>query len=132
MQLDHFLYECLWLLEELRKGIREARAAWAFARGTTPWNPPTTTASTDQAEEQQTAVRIEPATGADEAQQREPVSILKPNKDPQDAVPKTARVRAPRSMPMPCWQKGEDSPVSACRAGGFPHGRLGPFYHTPL
>ncbi len=43
----------------------------------------------------------------------------------------TARVRAPRGKPMPCWQKGEDSPESACRAGGLPHGRLGPFFHTP-
>ncbi len=55
--------------ERDRKRIRKARAAWAFAQGRTPWNPPAAKVPIVQAEEQQTAVTFERATGTDEPQQ---------------------------------------------------------------
>ncbi len=57
----------------------------------TPWNQPAAKVPTRQAEEQLTAVRFEHATGNGEEQQREPVSILKPNTDPHEAVKNPAR-----------------------------------------
>ncbi len=67
--------------------------------GQTPWNLPATTAPTGQAEEQQTAVRFEPATGACEAQQREPVSIFKLNQDSQEWVQKPQGSGSPGVSP---------------------------------
>ncbi len=91
MQPGHFQHECPWIPDEILKRIRESRAAWAFAQGRTPWNPPAAKAPTGQAEEEQTAVRLEPGTGPGEAQLREPVSILEPKTDTNDAVPKTRK-----------------------------------------
>ncbi len=68
MQLGHFVYERPWIPEEIRKRIRDARAAEALAQATTPWNPPAAKAPTGQAEEEQTTVRFEPATGTVEAE----------------------------------------------------------------
>ncbi len=101
MELGHFLYECPWIPEKIRKKIMEARAALEMAEARPPWSPPdraTPEVPTRRAEEQSTMVRFEPATGADGHMQRAPVPTLKPSTAPQDAASKHPQKPGPSGV----------------------------------